>query len=63
MPSKKKAEKDEKRYSYDEYRREFGVATPQPEHDTSAKGFGVKMAQEALKRVRRDIESKEPKNS
>lgn len=62
MADKKKEKKPsgEKLYSYDEYRKEFGVVTRR-EQDytmTTAKIFGAKLAQEALRKVKRDIEKK-----
>lgn len=62
MPAKKKGEKTsgEKMYSYDEYRREFGVVTS-PESTyavTDPKVFGVKLAHEAMKKLKEEIEKK-----
>ncbi len=62
MPTKKKATKPrgEKMYSYDEYRKEFGVIKkPEPTYATAdARVFGVKLAHEALKKVKHEVESK-----
>jgi hypothetical protein len=62
MRTKKKATipKGEKMYSYDEYRKEFGVITkPEPTYLTAdPRVFGVKLAHEALKKVKQEIEGK-----
>jgi hypothetical protein len=62
MSTRKKGKKasGEKMYSYDEYRREFGVVpSPEPTYSTTdPRGFGAKLAQEAMKKVREEVDKK-----
>lgn len=65
MPIKKKGSKTrkargEKLYSYDDYRKEFGVVTEQERDNLASdpKVFGVNLAREALKKFREDLEKR-----
>lgn len=54
MPTKKKEQKAEKTYSFDEYRKTF-YPKPRPEHKPAPqdpKVFGGSLAEEALKKIK-----------
>jgi hypothetical protein len=64
MATRKKAKKakkaEEKLYSFDEYRKTFGttVASDPDDPDVSPRAFGIKLAEEALKRARGEGQEK-----
>lgn len=60
MSVKEEKKPKEKRYSYDEYRRAFCVnLEPEQEQFTvDPEDFGVKLAHEALKKVKQTIQQK-----